>query len=130
MDAGDIRLIILKDEYSILSMPEYAFLGGIEGEFVSVSKCKRELSLVCPAESAPQGYLERSDGWKAFRIDGKPGFSLAEVVSGISGALIGERIPVFVISAFPADYLLVREDGVFRAVDVLSRRGYAVCVDI
>ncbi len=128
MDTGDIKLLLLENEYSILKMPEYAFLGGIEGELVSVTKARGELSLVCPAERAPSGHLERSDGWKALRIDGRLDFALTGVIAGISGALSEEKIPVFVISTFLTDYLLVREDDVFRAVDVLSRRGYSVSV--
>ena len=130
MNAENITLTLLEGEYTVLRMPEYAFLGGIEGELVSATKAKGELSLVCPAQSAPAGHLERADGWKVFRIEGRLNFCETGIIAGISGALSEGRVPVFVVSTFLTDYLLVREDDVFRAVDVLSRRGYPVAITL
>lgn len=45
-------------------------------EFYFIGKTDEEISLVCKTEDTPSEAIERDDGWKGFRIQGKLDFSL------------------------------------------------------
>ena len=55
----------------------------VEGVYILKNK-NEELSLVCKTEDTPDCATERDDGWKCFRIQGVPDFSLIGILSKIS----------------------------------------------
>ena len=88
-----------------------------------------EISLVCETRSAPRDAVERDDGWRAFRVSGTLDLSLVGVLRGIADVLADIGVPVFVVSTYDTDYVLVRERFLDRALDALSATGYAVVRD-
>lgn len=89
----------------------------------------REISLVCETRSAPRDAVERDDGWRAFRVSGILDLSLVNVLRGITDVLADIGVPVFVVSTYDTDYVLVKEGFLDRALDALSAAGYAVVRD-
>ena len=89
----------------------------------------REISLVCETRSAPRDAVERDDGWRAFRVSGILDLSLVGVLRGIADVLADIGVPVFVVSTYDTDYVLVKEGSLDRALDALSAAGYAVVRD-
>ena len=85
-----------------------------------------EHSLVCPAALAPAGALAREDGWHAFRVKGSKDFGLVGVLASITGALAAAGIPLFAVSTFDTDYVLVKEERFAAALDALAAAGWAV----
>ncbi len=96
----------------------------MDGDFVFMSKTDEEISLVCLSEDVPVNVTDRSDGWKAFRIEGKLDFSLIGILSRISTALAKNNIGIFAISTFNTDYILVKDCDVENAEKVLKEKGY------
>lgn len=88
-----------------------------------------EISLVCETRTAPRDAVERDDGWKAFRVSGTLDLSLVGVLRGIADVLADIGVPVFVVSTYDTDYVLVKEGPLDRALDALSAAGYAVVWD-
>lgn len=88
-----------------------------------------EISLVCETRAAPRDAVERDDGWRAFRVSGTLDLSLVGVLRGIADVLADIGIPVFVVSTYDTDYVLVKEGFLDRALDALSAAGYAVVLD-
>ncbi|WP_027398300.1 ACT domain-containing protein [Anaerovorax odorimutans] len=95
-----------------------------DDEFVFIGKTDEEFSLVCNAKYVPQNTISREDGWKGFRIQGELDFSLIGILSKISDILAEHKIGIFVVSTFNTDYILVKEENLDKAVNILEKRGY------
>ena len=95
-------------------------------DFYFIARTDEELSLVCRTEDVPQNTAEREDGWRGFRIQGVPGFSLIGILSKLSGILAQHQIGIFAVSTYNTDYILVKEENFERALSVLSSEGYTV----
>ncbi len=95
------------------------------GPFISISRTRDELSVVCRDDEVPVG-VRCERGWKCLRVAGTPDLSLVGVLSSLLGPLAEAGVSVFVVSTFDTDYLLVKEADFERAVGVLERAGHAV----
>ncbi len=89
-----------------------------------LSRTDDEISLVCPTENVPSGVLERDDGWRMFRFSGQLDLSLIGILSRLSALLAENGIGIFVISTFGTDYILVKEENMGKAEQILSSNGY------
>jgi hypothetical protein len=95
------------------------------GHFWSVTRSESELSVVCRQDDVPpDASAER--GWCALEVAGPLDFSLTGVVSSLVTPLADAGIPLFVLSTFETDYLLVREHDLHRSVDALTSAGHSV----
>lgn len=122
-----MQLYALDDLYAVVRLepdeeiPSWARAG----HFWSVTRSDAELSVVCPQEQVPaDASAER--GWCAFEVAGPLDFSLTGVVASIVTPLADEDIPLFVVSTFETDYLLVREHDLQRSVAALTSAGHSV----
>ena len=97
-----------------------------KGSFFFMAKTDEELSLVCPTEETPSNTIAREDGWKAFRIQGLLDFSLTGILAKIAGILAENDIPIFAVSTYNTDYILVKQENFEKAVEVLSAKGYVI----
>ena len=95
-------------------------------DFYFVGKTDEEISLVCKTEDTPDKTTERDDGWRGFRIQGVLDFSLIGILSKLSGILADNHIGVFAVSTYNTDYILVKEENLERALEVLASKGYTL----
>jgi hypothetical protein len=95
------------------------------GPLCAVARTAQELSVVCPAERVPTG-VRQEDGFRAMVVRGPLDFAVTGVVSALSAPLARAGIPIFVISTFDTDYLLVREARLDQAMSVLRDAGHEV----
>jgi len=95
-------------------------------DFYFFGKTDEEYSLVCITEETPENTLERDDGWKGFRIQGKLDFSMIGILSRLAGILAESKIGIFAVSTFNTDYILVKEENFDRALKVLALAGYDI----
>ncbi len=91
-----------------------------------IGKTDEEISLVCSTRDAPADTLERDDGWRGFRIRGTLDFSLVGILSELSGLLARNGIGIFAVSTYNTDYILVREENLGRAAEVLRQAGHRI----
>jgi uncharacterized protein len=122
-----VQLYVLDDLYAIVRLEPDAelppWLRG--GHFWSVTRTDSELSLVCRQDDVPtDASAER--GFVAFEVAGPLDFSLTGVVASLVTPLAEEEIPLFVLSTFETDYLLVREHDLHRSVEALTNAGHSV----
>lgn len=94
------------------------------GEIYFLCKTDTELSLVCETELTPADVISREDGWRAFRIEGQLDFSLVGILARVSGILAEKAIPIFAVSTFDTDYILVKADRFSDALTALGENGY------
>ena len=90
--------------------------------FVFVAKTDRELSVVC--QTPPAHPTAREGPFAALRVEGILDFSLTGILAKLTEALAKAGIPVFALSTFDTDYLLVRENTLAAAKQALEQAGY------
>jgi hypothetical protein len=95
------------------------------GPLVSITRTPDELSIVCRREDVPDD-VRCEPGWRCLRVAGLLEFALVGVLAGLLPPLADAGIPVFVVSTFDTDYLLVKEDRLEAAVAVLRGAGHRV----
>jgi hypothetical protein len=89
--------------------------------FWSITRTPSELSVVCPEEDLPPSITERVErDWRAIEVVGPLSFGLTGVVSGLTSPLAEAGIPVFVLSTFDTDYVLVKTPDFARASELLA----------
>jgi uncharacterized protein len=95
------------------------------GTFTSVTRTRDELSVVC-AESAVPQRIRREDGWRVFKIEGPLDFGLTGILASVTAPLAAAGVSIFALSTFDTDYVMVKEEGVKRAVEALAAAGHRV----
>lgn len=100
--------------------------GILSAPLVFVAKTDDELSLVCPENMVPEDALAVEPDWRALKITGVLDFGLVGIIAGISRILADEKIPLFVVSTFNTDYVLVKAAACEQAVNALRKEGYDV----
>jgi len=98
----------------------------LDAGFFCLAVTDDEVSLVCRTEDAPSETIAREDGWRGFVISGELDFSLVGVLSGVSGILADAGVPIFAISTYNTDYVLVKAADLTRAETALAAAGYAI----
>jgi hypothetical protein len=99
-----------------------------EGGFFSVTRSTDELSIVCEEHACtdqrvPEGVrVER--GWVALKLEGPFPLSMTGVLASFLQPLAEEKIPIFAISTFHTDYVLVKREDLERAKKALAAAGH------
>ena len=95
----------------------------LEGEFFCVVRTRDELSIVCVEDRMPDGArVER--GWAALKLEGPFPFSMTGVLASFLQPLAEAKIPIFAISTFDTDYILLKRETVPQAVIALGAAGH------
>jgi hypothetical protein len=94
-------------------------------EFLSFTRSVSETSVVCEADRVPEG-VRAERGYRALRVEGTLPFEAVGVLASIAVPLAHANTPIFVISTFDTDYVLVREAMLPAAVQALREAGHSV----
>jgi hypothetical protein len=127
MTGTKLTLEVLADELAVCRLasdahvPDWAWSEG----FTSVTRTEDELSVVCAAEPVPVD-IKHTPGWRALKVRGPLDFSLVGILAGLSNILADAGIPIFAISTYDTDYLLVRREQLDAAAEALKAAGYEV----
>jgi len=121
-----MKLKVINEEFTVCKLKDYSQID-ISEPFVFTGSTDEEKSLVCPTRLVPSEVIERSDGWKALRIEGILDFSLIGIIAKISAVLADSGIGIFVVSTFNTDYILTQADRFEMALRLLSDAGYCIC---
>ncbi|KAI9252085.1 ACT domain-containing protein [Sporodiniella umbellata] len=127
-----IQLIALSEQFSVHQYDRDFKLNPCILDQVSwytVSKTRSELSLIVPSDYClpdPQPKKTES-GWCMFQVDAQMDFGLVGILARIVSPLKEGAIPVFVVSTFDTDYVMVKQDNWNEAQAILNRQeGIAV----
>lgn len=111
------RLAIARLERSE-PFPEWA-----RGSFVHLARTPDEVSIVCAQRHVPSGVRCERDR-VAFGIAGTVEMTTIGVLAALCGALASARVPVFVISTYDTDWLLVTAERFEAARAALAAEGH------
>jgi hypothetical protein len=101
------------------AIPEWATLG----KFFSVTRGEDELSVVCDAARVPEGGRSEA-GWACLKIEGPFDFGQTGILESVTGPLAEAGVPIFAVSTFDTDYILVKEATLERACGALETAGH------
>lgn len=118
-----MKLQQIEGSFSIMKVPS---LEGVDftKNHVFIAKTEDEISVVCETSHAPKNAIHREDGWCMMRVCGTLDFGMTGVIAGISAILAAEDIPIFVVSTYDTDYILLKGANNERACAALRRNGY------
>ena len=93
-----------------------------KGEFTSVSRTAEELTIVCPTDNLP-AEVHSPHRWICLKLEGPFPFSQTGVLLSFIEPLSAKNIPIFAISTYDTDYVLIPEE--FRsALGMLCEAGH------
>ena len=121
-----LRLHVLPQPLAVCRLEPLASVPAwVAGDVVSVTRTTDELSIVCAADAVPLG--TRVEGpFRALVVEGPLDFALTGVVASLATPLADAGVPVFVVSTYDTDLILVPADRVAAAVDALEQAGHVV----
>lgn len=118
------RLKLLDAQFDVHKLSSVMQLEDLQGNWF-LSSTDEELSLVCEALNREliKDSVQKSElNWRCIKVEGPLDFSMTGVIAGLSNVLA--EIPIFVVSTFDTDYLLVKERNLAEALVVLKKADY------
>lgn len=91
--------------------------------FYAIAKSELELSIVA-AEAIAIESEQSEPGWSALRVDGTLDFSETGILAGIAATLAKAGIPIFAVSTFDTDYILLKSERLKDAKAALAAAGH------
>jgi hypothetical protein len=102
-------------------VPDWA----LNGEFTSITRTPEELSVVCPTSNIPAG-VQSPHRWNCLRLEGPFPFSQTGVLLSFIEPLSRNKVPIFAVSTYDTDYVLIQEEFAEAALDFLQKAGHTL----
>jgi len=124
---SQLTLRLINEHFAIHSLPQNAIIPAevFTAHIFFIAKTFEEVSIVLPQHIA----ITSDDvelGWQALEVIGPLDFTMTGILSNISTALANEKISIFAISTFDTDYILVKDEFINQAIQVLRLNQYLV----
>jgi len=122
-----LTIVIYEKMYAVCQLqPDATVPTWAEGpEFVSITRTAAELSIVCQQDMLP-GDVRAEKNRRLMRIEGKLGFELIGVLASVTAPLSKAELSIFAISTYDTDYLLIADEGLQKATEMLEAAGHTV----
>ncbi|HTM57252.1 MAG TPA: ACT domain-containing protein [Candidatus Udaeobacter sp.] len=118
------ELFVLPERLAVCRMPEAGppppWVFYQDTRIFSVTRAPGEISVVCAEDDVPPSMTRVEPGWRAIGLRGPIPFSETGVLASVIQPLASAGVPVFALSTFDTDYVLVREADLARAIQTLS----------
>jgi hypothetical protein len=124
-------LRLLAEEYAVcyLAADEAVPTWATNSPFHAITRTADELSVVCRIASVPP--TVQSEGpWRCLAVEGPLDFALTGILAGLAAPLAEAGIPIFALSTYRTDYLLVPAERTDAAISALRTAGYEVNTDV
>ena len=125
-----LKFRLLPGPYAIVRLapdapvPEWA----TKGDFNSVTRSADELSIVCLADNIPVDVNSESK-WICLKLEGPFPFSQTGVLLSFIEPLSNNSIPIFAISTYDTDYVLVQKEFAGATLQALDKYGHQLIED-
>jgi len=124
-DRHHLKFRLLPGTYAIVRLAPDAPVPAwaTEGDFTSITHTADELSIVCPTGNIPLD-VQSPHRWICLKLEGPFPFTLTGVLLSFIEPLSNNLIPIFAISTYDTDYVLIPEDFVGAALGLLQQAGH------
>jgi hypothetical protein len=121
-----LRLDLLPGRFAVCRLePDAAVPDWASGELCSLTRTAAELSVVCPEGAVPR-QVRHQGGWRCLEVRGPLAFELTGVLASLASPLAAAGVPLFALSTFDTDYLLVPGDRLEEALRALTAAGHSL----
>ena len=122
-----LRFTLSPERYAICKLPATHPMptGFLHKPFFAITRTSDELSIVL-AEKAVSPEWTSEPGWRMLKVNGPLEFNIVGVIASISAPLAEAGIPIFVVSTFDTDYLLVKHENLDTSIRLLEERGHSI----
>jgi hypothetical protein len=127
-----LTLIVLPHAFTICRLPPTSSIPDwveSQSDFSSINRTRDELSIVCGSDRVPGDIEHRSDGWRCIRFEGKFNFDQTGILASLLSPLAASQISVLTFGTFDTDYVLIRQENLTKAIDVITASGHKVFVE-
>jgi len=115
---------VLQGRYAVAWLPPGSHPDWVPPDgFTAVTRTSTETSVVCPEDAVPED-VKAQKGWRILGLVGPFDFALVGVLASVINPLAAARVPIFAISTFETDYILIPEEHFARALTVLQEAGH------
>lgn len=126
MSSQRFRFLVHDERLAICRLaPDAPVPPWARGKFVNTARTPAELSIVCAQEYVPRETVHERDKL-ALGIEGVIPMTSVGILAALCGALAEARVPVFVLSTYDTDWLLVSADRMPAAKAALELAGHEV----
>lgn len=125
--ASELDLDVLAGSYAVARLdpgspvPEWAY----DRTLCALILTARELTVVCPATAVPDD-VPREGPFRALAVRGPLDFALTGILEALARPLAEASIPIFALSTFDTDLVLVRDDDLAGATAALRAAGHLI----
>ncbi len=120
---------LLEGDYSIYrlkansSIPNWVY----DSDFYSATRTQDELSIVCKNVDIPSNINIKTDKhWRILKINGPLDLSLVGIIANISNLFKENNIPIFTVSTFDTDHILVKNQDLNKTITVINNAGHKI----
>lgn len=125
-NSRSLTLYILPQKLSIARLdPGSAIPAIIHDSFWAVVRTETELSVVAASEKLVD-CPRVEGGWRALQVEGPLEFALTGILASLAVPLAAVQVPIFALSTFDTDYILVQEGQLDVAIQALAEQGHRV----
>ena len=133
-----LNLSVSEHEFAVCRLPSHApyppswirLSSDGRSSFLSVTRTVDELSVVCRQDCVALSNDDLNDerkieyGWKCIKVQGPLDFGLTGVLASLAGPLAEAKIPIFAVSTYDTDYLLLKQEYEEAAIETLTAKGH------
>jgi hypothetical protein len=122
-----LSLTLLEESFTIHRLSPSADIPAmaLSSPFFAITRTDDELSLVL-LESVEIESDKFDSGWACFKVEGPLEFSQVGILAGLTNILAEANVPIFALSTFDTDYILVKREQAQTASDALKSAGYII----
>jgi hypothetical protein len=126
-------LTLLPDRYAVCLLPPTAPMPAWAdgGTFVSITRTRDELSIICAQALLPDPLPENTmvaRNWALLRVEGPFDFETTGVLAALSAPLAHAGVVTLAVATYQTDYLLVKMEQVQDAMKALNEVGHRVSI--
>lgn len=122
-----MNLTVLAAHFAVCQLPPDAQLPSwaTGPGFFSLTRTSHELSVVCAQDSVPSGVRSEAH-WRCIQVEGPLDFALTGILLSIARPLAEAGVSIFALSTYDTDYVMVKNNTLGRAIEVLELAGHSV----
>nr|WP_042185700.1 ACT domain-containing protein [Kibdelosporangium sp. MJ126-NF4]CEL16832.1 hypothetical protein [Kibdelosporangium sp. MJ126-NF4]CTQ91940.1 hypothetical protein [Kibdelosporangium sp. MJ126-NF4] len=114
-------------DYAIAKLPSGTSLPALPTSdgLVSITSTPDEISMVALASVMP-AEAKVDEGWRLLTVRGPLEFTLTGIMASLAGSLAAAGVPLYALSTYNTDHILVKAADLDRAVSALREAGHEV----
>jgi hypothetical protein len=124
-----LRFRVLEPELAVVRLEQGEPLSqwAVGGELWAVVRVPGELTVVCETARVPPG-AQVEPGWAALVLQGPFPFGVTGILAAVATPLAAAGVPIFVLSTFDTDAVLVKRAHLATAVRTLEAAGHTLLI--